>query len=478
LAVFIYWLLNVYLPSSREVSGYVSEISSGMYGLPKAFESLKMFFGQMLSYGFDTKLWIKHPVTFITGFMGFALVGGALFSRKKGFFKNINRVDLFFLLWFAGIFCILFPYNYRPIRYAYLLYPALGYLSARWIMSLFEPIKYWGKNKWAFKILLFLSASFISYHLLIAPHFDKRSQELMFRYIPYGLMGGAAILLISIAFDKLFSSMISKKIAKYLMHSTAVILSLFIIGHQIYMYFSNIREYQKTIHKASIDLGGILGKDAVIAGSYSSALTQDNEIKSVIKMFGVPVVEKDFFNKVPATHIAIESGGGEGSNEGRAIKDYPEIMRNAPIVASYFLRGFPISVYYIGGTNSNPDSKSYMPTEFERAAIIANQGLIDSALILYDEYEINNSVSLAGLIAKANIYMQKGDYGKARRELNQALEIDKGNYNLLLMLAEGCLQLKPPDIKGAIEAYSNAVYYGPKNQRLEERLKSLKKYLR
>jgi hypothetical protein len=477
--VFLIWMVLVYLPSRGEVSGYLSEISTGMYGAPKAFESFKMFFIQLFSYGFDIKLWSKQPITFAAGFLGAAALGGLLLSPKKDLLRKIDRVDLYYLLWFVGIFCTLFPWNYRPLRYALLIFPPLCYLAARWILMFFNSADEWGKRNWPLYILSAMAGAYVTFHFFIIPHFDERSLELIQKYIPIGITCGIAAGLAAFLIHKI---QLRKKISGDGIWSPgriiAVILLAGIIIIQITFFFSNSFKDQETIHRASLDLGKILSPEAVVIGSYSSALTQDNHLKSVIKMFGVPVVEKDFFNKVPATHIAIEAGGGEGSNEGRAFKDYPEIMNGAPIVATYYLRGYPVNIYLINRTSTNPVARTYRPTLYEQAAIDQAMGKFDSALVKLDIFGRSAGETMSELMLRMKIFQAKGETQTALTQLEKLSTIDNGNLNIWWMLGDAYLKNTPPVIDKAYAAYQKALYLRPDDKSLARQLDMLKKYLR
>ncbi len=476
----IVWFLFVYLPSVNDVSGYMSEISTGLYGAPRALESVKMFFVWLYSYGFDIRLWTFQPVTFAAGFLGLSLVSGSILSNRKGFFKKIDRVDLFFLMWFLGVFCILFPWNYRPLRYAYLIYPALSYLAARWIIQIFNPDKDWGSRVWPFYIMTALTTSFVGYHFLIISHFNERSLNLIMQYIPYGLLVGVAggIAAFILEFAKITSLAKKNRYLNIGLISISISLILFITIYQLTLYYSHSPKNQKTIHNASVDLGKILSPDAVIVGPYSSALTQDNHFKSTIKMFGVAVTETDFFNIIPATHIAVESGGGEGSSEWRMAKDYPELIKNAPIVATYYIRNIPVNIYQISKTSPNMQARQYKPSQFEEAAELISIGMNDSAIVALNNCEKNNSYTMAGGILKASIYMDNKDFQKAINEITKVLTIDEGNYNLWLLLGDLNLKLPSPNVDNAYAAYQKAIYYGPSDPRLKSKLDYLKKFIK
>jgi hypothetical protein len=477
--VFLIWLVLVYLPSRGEVSGYLTEISTGMYGAPKAFESIKMFFIQLFSYGFDIKLWSKQPITFSAGFLGAAALSGLLLSPKKDLLRKIDRVDLFYLLWFLGIFCTLFPWNYRPLRYALLIFPPLCYLAARWILMLFDHADEWGKRDWPLYLLSLMGGAFVAFHFFIIPHFDERSVELVQKYIPIGIICGVVIGLAALFIHKF---QLKKKLIGEGLWSPGKVLSIIllmgIITIQITYFFSNSFKNQDTIHRASLDLGKVLSQGAVIIGSYSSALTQDNHLKSVIKMFGVPVVEKDYFVKVPATHIAIEAGGGEGSNEGRAFKDYPEIMNGAPIVATYYLRGYPVNVYLISNTSPNPAARAYRPSLYEQAAIYQGMGKSDSAIVYLDAFEKSSGETISVLLLRMKIATSKGDNQTALTQLEKLSTFDQGNLNIWWMLGDAYLKTTPPIIDKAYAAYQKALYLRPEDKSLVRQLDMLKKYLR
>jgi hypothetical protein len=477
--IFLLWLMFVYLPSRGEVSGYISEISTGMYGAPKAFESIKMFFVQLFSYGFDIKLWSKQPITFATGLLGAAVVGGQILSQTKGFVKKLDRVDLFFLLWFLGIYTFLFPWNYRPLRYTLVIFPPLCYLSARWIILLIESSGEWGKRTWPFHVLTFAGGSLLTFHLLIARHFDERGLDLILKYIPIGLVGGAIILGSSFLIQK---TGLKKKLTSPGIWSGGGIIAscliIAIVAIQLSLYFSNSYKDQRTISIASKDLGNILAPDAVVIGSYSSALTQDNHLRSVIKMFGVPVVEKDFFNKVPATHVSIEAGGGEGSNESRAMKDYPEIMKNAPVVTTYYLRGYPINVYLISRTSPNPQARSYQPTLYEQAAINLQEGKIDSAQAKLAIFERGNPNTISGETLRMKIALALNDSKGELDCLQNIVKADSGNLNYWWMLGDAAVKLKPPDLSLAFNAYRKALYLRPGDKILGRQLELLGQYMK
>jgi hypothetical protein len=477
--VFIFWLFFVYMPNKGDIGGYIAEFSTGMYGIPRAFESVKMFIFQLFSYGFDIKLWSKQPISFAAGFLGAAALGGMYFAPSKRILKRIDRIDLFFLLWFLGIYVALFPWNYRPLRYALLIFPPMCFLAARWILMIAEPPVEWGKHKVPFFLFTFISATFISFHLLIAPHFEKRSLDLIQRYIPISIICGGIISFLGFLIHKY---QLKKNISYPGLWSPGkaivIIILISIITIQVTLFFANSFKSQETIYNASVDLGKILSPEAVVIGPYSSALTQDNNLRSVIKMFGVPVVERNFFKKVPATHIIMEAGGGGTSNEGRAFKDYPSIMKGAPLIATYYLRGYPVNVYLISRNSPNPRARMYKPSLYELAALDFAGNDADSALVKLRAFERYSPMTMSTEILKMRIFLKQGRPQDAIEQMEKIVKIDKGNLNVWLMLGNAYLENSPVKIDMAYLAFKKAHSLRPDDKSLMRQVDLLKKYLK
>jgi len=474
--IFAVWILFVYLPARAEVGGYVSEISTGMYGFPKALESVNMFLAQCFSYGFDIKLWSKQLIILIGGFLGLAAIIGLSLAPQKRFLEKIDRIDLFHALWLMGMFLFLFPWNYRPMRYAIIIFPPATYLGARWLILLVRSGIEWGKRLWPYYVMVSLAGSYICAQLLLIPKFEMRSMEIILKYIPFAILLGICFTLAAIAIHKY-----RLKEIKFVKNISFVIMSLVIISfviNQNRLFFGNNFKLQKTISNASQDLGRILSNDAIIVGSYSSALTQENSFGSVIKMFGVPVVDKAFFNEIPATHIAIEAGGVEGSNEKRAFKDYPEIMNNASLITTYYLRGYPINVYLIASNSPNPKANKYIPSSYESAVISFLAGRVDSALVMLDEFDRSNGKTISSILLRMRIQSARAGDSWNYEYLESLVQLDEGNMNYWWLLGDSYIKSKPPQLDKALRAYQKALYLKPDDRSLLKQLEVLNNYIK
>lgn len=149
-----------------------------------------------------------------------------------------------------------------------------------------------------------------------------------------------------------------------------ILLFLFI---QVSQFLTWAKNPQYSLYKSSIDLGAILNQDAVISGPYCSALTIDNRLRNVIHMFGVAQVDTLLFQKFPITHLAME----RGINKKRAFEDYPQVMKNAKVVTTYWIRNMTVDIYRVAETSGNPKTHNYKLSNFEEAKLLLEQGQVD-----------------------------------------------------------------------------------------------------
>lgn len=113
------WLLLVYFPVQRQISGYLSEQAVGLYGAPKAFDSLKDFAWQYVSLLWEHEFFLKMPVVTLLAYMFGAGVLIWFAGRRPGkrLFGEFNVGWVILVLWFTFGYILLFPWNYRPLRY-------------------------------------------------------------------------------------------------------------------------------------------------------------------------------------------------------------------------------------------------------------------------------------------------------------------------------------------------------------------------
>ena len=393
----ILWFLTIYLPSQGQLSGYLSEQAVGLYGAPKAFDSLNDFFLQFLTllweHEFFAKMTLIAILTFISG------AGILLWFVRKGAAKklfadfNVGWVLLF--LWFAVGYLSLFPWNYRPLRYqTTLMFPAIG-LAALALSFCFEHfrsrVQTAAKGKphdagqrlrlpWLISLWAVWLAPLLTLLLLwFGSSSTTNSMEQSIRtgsikFALFTLIGGGLIALVYRAMK------FSRQLVKAGVVVSLTLLLGFVVWNTIeFVSWSHVRQY--SLMTADRDLKAILNKDAVISGPYGPALTQENKFGSLIHMFGVKKADKELFDKYPVTHLVMDEG-----NEKRAREDYPDMMSKAKFVTRYFIRGIPVKLYRISDDSHNLEAVKYQPTDYERAQTFSVQNNSDSAQFYMEKY--------------------------------------------------------------------------------------------
>jgi tetratricopeptide (TPR) repeat protein len=394
----VVWLFYSYLPSRGEMSGYLSEQAIGLYGAPKALDSIGDFIWQFVSLLWEQWFFDKMPLITICTFVAGA---GILlyFARKspgKKLFAEFNVGWVILFLWFAIGYLSLFPWNYRPLRYqTTLMFPAMA-LTGLAISYSFEHFKQRKSASakgnrpdsghklnapvaailWA----IWLMPLFALLLLWIGSGSGTGGIEASFRQVAIGY--GAALLALGALAAVGYRSL--GRLPNGLASAGVVVSALLligIVGYSVIKFagWSEARQY--SLITADRDLGAILNQGAVISGPYGPALTQQNGFGSVIHMFGVKRIDRELFNTLPITHLVMDEG-----NEKRAREDYKEMMDRASFVTRYFIRGVPVRVYRISSASANPDANKYVPSDYERAQEFLAEGNNDSAQVCFDRY--------------------------------------------------------------------------------------------
>ncbi len=198
----------------------------------------------------------------------------------------------------------------------------------------------------------------------------------------------------------------------------------------------------------------------------------ENKLKLVPRNFHPGDEDPDFFLRYPITHVAISAGLGQRT---RAFLDYPEVMRNAKAVTTYYLRNFPVQILRIAESSGNPDAKNYKLSDFEKAKLLIEGGQIDSAIILLGQFVSDHPDNFTGYLTLAEIYCHRKDFPKAVLFLQKALKFHPTNFLAHQFLGRVYLELcdqKRDDTYRllAIEESKKASKLYPQNTALSARL--------
>ncbi len=486
LVVFLFWMFFSYLPAKREVAGYFGEQALGLYGFPRALQSISGFVTALFTFGAD--LFYRMPMVFLLSFLGLLL----FFSRNSSIKRltanrdHRSKVKFFLTFWFLAVFFLLMSLNYRPLRYQLYLIPPMCALAGLWLDSFLSSF---GSKRGSSLGILFWSAfviatTFFINYIITTFHILSRK--------PIQLSSSLIVsFVIALFFGALFYWRFtrSKRVAKdgrpkefrslslghrFLIMLILILISLVANGWQ-YLSWASSPTY--SLNRSSLDLGKILSKEAVLSGPYGPALVWDNRLKNIIHMFGVTKPDPQLFHTYPITHLALERGG----NRDRAFQDYPEVMRKAKIVTTYWLRNIPVDIYRIGEWTGNPKTEKYPLSDFERARLVMEEGETDSALVLLEEFVAGQPENFSGYRALAEIYYEMKEFEKAVLPLEQAAQFHPTDFLICQQLGSTYLNLGSQTGEDnyrllAIDQWEKAIKLFPQNTKLAERLQTIRGY--
>jgi len=486
LLVTLFWVFFSYLPAKREVAGYLGEQAFGLYGFPRALQSISGFVTSLFSFGTD--IFYRMPVVFLMSFLGLLL-----FFQNTGSIKELikhrdhrSKVKFFLVFWLLVAFFLLMALNYRPLRYQLYLIPPICGLAGLWLDSFLRSFE--SKRVYRFGILfwtVFVVATtfFVNY---VITTFNILSRK------PIQLRSSLTVSFVITLFcgvlyywrftrfrravkgSKSSDSRVLNLGQRFLIMLLLILISLIVNGWQ-YLSWASSPTY--SLNRSSLDLGKILSKEAVISGPYGPALVWDNKLRNVIHMFGVTQPDPKLFLIYPITHLALERGG----NRDLAFRDYPEVMKEAKIVTTYWLRNIPVDIYRIGEWTGNPETEKYPLSDFEKARLLTEEGETDSALALLEEFVSQHPENFSGYQVLAEIYYGLGEFDKAALSLEQAAQFNPTDFSIHQQLGSVYLTLRNQTGQDsyrllAIDQWGKAIKLFPQNTKLAEQLQAIRGY--
>lgn len=486
------WLLLVYFPVQRQISGYLSEQAVGLYGAPKAFDSIKDFVWQYISLLWEHEFFIKMPIVTILAYLFGAAVLVWFVGKHsdKKLFGNFNVGWVILLLWFLLGYLLLFPWNYRPLRYqTTLMLPAMAMAGVA-LAYVFEhsrgsnapPAKSKTQDRgakrsnptahlalWAVWLLPALSLVLLWFTSIGD---SGTADAIKDNAIPYALVllvVGAVVALAFRGVKRASSGMLTVGVA------IATLVMLFLIVSSVIRYVDWSSRRQYTLMAADRDLGAILSPGAVISGPYVPALAQENRFGRIFHMFGTTRVDKAYFARYPITHLLMDEG-----NEKRAREDYPEIMGNADLITRYIVRGVPVRLYRISGVSPNEQARQYQPSDYERAQAFIGQRNKDSAAVYMQRFLASGIPNYSANAYAAEALYSQGRYADAIGLYQKVQQFSPGDGSSAANLANCYMALGSSAGSGAYFD-SALVYYKiaraafPQDRNLAETIKGLER---
>ncbi|MCP4703801.1 MAG: hypothetical protein GY865_04250, partial [candidate division Zixibacteria bacterium] len=407
LYIYIFYSNNLAL-----LNNYYAEQTTGMYGSPPGFSSVIAFLKMLIIYGGESGLVDFAPFIILLIVLSLILINFVVPYTGK-FDKDLVPI-IFCVGWLLAGVLGLMPFYYRPIRYALFLFiPGAAICGFALNYVIFNKIKLSLHNRYISLPLLFFFLWYISTQVFIffAP-FGQKSIVGVKAMPMTALFALAVVAILFFAFFKKRSYITGKW--------PAIIFGFIILAiclNQGQYFYKGLTESGQLLKQYNNEFAQMIDKDAVLTGPYAPALSIENDLKSVIYVFGLANIEKNLFERFPITHIV-----SDRHNWQRAIKDFP-FLKSSLLVVQTVIRNQVISLYRI------PTAK--VPgTYFETAQNYFRRDIFDSALVHFQKFSKQHPENLLGQIHLVLALSANGEIEKSRQIMNQLLAEHPDNYML------------------------------------------------
>jgi len=475
--VAIFWLFFSYFPMKAQVAGYLKEQSLSLYGFPEGLTSVDNFIWKLVSFGVKSNFFPRIAVVATLGVFLLLMIIYHV-SRKKSWregFGSFNAGHVFLVTMIVAFYCSLMIWNYRPLRYQLvLLFPFYG--AGAVILWMFW--RKWRETKaektpYLFYILAYpvILATFTQFYSAFIKRFGG---DFFFNESKYLMLSISAILTILVGYliflyksGKLPKLKVIGKVAVVL-----VITGVVIDGILDYTYWAKRPTF--TARDNSYDLGLILSPQAVISGPYAGEMTMQNDLNTIIHMFGVSRADPDLFKKYPITHLLLDM-----RNENKARDDYPEVMENAAHICTYHIGLNKVRLFRIAGHTGNGRADNYRLSIFEEALDQFKTGEAAMGNRFIQQFMTVHPDNISGNLLMAE-KAEKAEYmDEAEMLFKKAVEFSPTNYDLIARLAQFYKdqyeKTGEPYFKNeALVSFEKALWFAPTVKKISEAYSQLK----
>ncbi|PKK84780.1 MAG: hypothetical protein CVT49_01095 [candidate division Zixibacteria bacterium HGW-Zixibacteria-1] len=478
LVVLIFWYFFSYRPATMAVAGYVQEQAIDLYGSPEALKYYDIFIYRYLSFGALSRLFPRMPVS---GLLAWGMILILLFrlgfreSWKNKFFGLTPGV-IFLIALVVTAYGSLMIWNYRPLRYQIILIYPICALAGVFVSIINSRVSTGLSRRGyiAFPLIFFLFVA-IPVYLLIGPIynlFDSPFHYINARGVIIAVTFAVTIIVTLLMRFGPMSVLSPPRWFKNFIIVGAVTLTV-VPGAVKYLGWSSTATYH--IVRNSKDLVTLVSSEAVISGPYAPVMTLENRLMNFIHMFGVSVVDPDFFKNNPVTHLLLDK-----SNLEIATKDYPELMEKAVSICKYRIGGRDVSLYRIAEFTGNPAAANYKLSPYEAAMAAYVNKDINSGNKFMEIYDRLNPENMSGNFVLAQLAEENGLYAAAERYLKKAIEFSPTDFYLHFRLGEFYIKMYnlTRDLTLKVKAeqeFGTALVYNPESRKLirdiDEKLK-------
>ena len=469
------WFLISYLPAPSQVTSFFQENTIELHGTPGGLKSIADFAEKLMTFGYDTELF---PRMVVIGILGAVFFGAIVYQlcRKEAYRGVLNFGNggyLFIAAMMIAFHGSLMIWNYRPLRYQLILiYPfcaAAAILLARLWQGLTPP------RREKFPILFWPLCAAVA----VIPAYQIFAGSSKFITTDWwGDVSKIAVPLSAPLFAVVVGLMILAaknrqfRTARAVTRALAVLLTVGSIFGSVMAYGSWAIRPTQTLRDVNHDLAMVVGPGSLVTGPYAQSLTLENDLPTLIHMFGTAHPDSSFFLKFPVTHLLLDDG-----NIARMFDDYPAVMKTHQHICTYFVGENKIRLINVAASTGNPVTGDYQLTPVERGVMGFRNDDGELAWPAINEFSAQYPLNIAGNLLLFEMTNVTGQWLRAENALKKAIEFSPTSYVLNARLGrfyrDRAKALSSSELRElAARYYEEAVHLAPTAERtVEEYLK-------
>jgi 4-amino-4-deoxy-L-arabinose transferase-like glycosyltransferase len=422
LAITVIWALIAYGGNLRLFLNYLYMQSLGLYGTPESLTSPLTFIERLISFGNDSRFYFLAPA------IGIGLFAAIVSVIRKPFDnENKSRIPIYFLiLWIVVYIAFFMIQNYRPIRYAFMLYLPMAGLMGYIFFTNGELLREEGRNfgKYITAILLFLIFWVFLEQACYGWYREEGFVAMHRKLVWITFLPAALSAYLEMRYDFL-KKLMAKKKTNQIVLASLIILAIWNFGSG---YWTWQKQKSYNIKEAASDLNQILNPEAILCGPIAPTFIMDNKLKGMVYALGISGKDRDLFQKFPATHFAIDVDAS-----GRIIEEFPELETTQKI-ADFWIRDADVAVVDIYKLTGNQSAESYRPTLFEIGRQFMNKKVFDSALIYVEQFANRYPDNKSALLALSDLYPIAGETNLGLLAIKKAVMLYPRDFSVLMTL--------------------------------------------
>lgn len=494
-AVFLVWLVFLFLPHRALIVEHVQRQSTGIHGPMPFAISLGDGFGEILNTLRRSWVFYRMPVEGILGSLFAFWTLGNNASRQR----RLQDGTAIWAFWFVSIWLYYSLLPYKGPRYYVLVAPALVACAAVQIDALFNlgsirlrpPSRFDEHLPLALWLYAFFFGAidgvkhYVSMWLEWVTNPPARISEKTYQSVVeiftqvdtfrQNLAWAAVLLLLAYGLVLWHPELLGSARKKSLQLSAAffrrvaagaIAVSL---GFAFFQYGWWAMHRTRFIEDIKKSIPQIVGANAIMLGPLAPLLTQDSKIRS-LPYYGPPG-EQGLLEKYKVTHVAVCGAGDAKQLEDR----YPAVMADLQIVQAWPLRTLfasALEIYRVPQILKGVPIHDYQPTPFERAAEAIDHEQWQEGIDIFSQLRSQGGPVIPEVLSlEAVASFKLGDLAQARKLLEQAIRerpMDPLNYQNL-----GVIELREGDRQAAIRHWIAALKIDPANDELEKQIKEL-----